>query len=107
MSFKLTYSTMFNPPPEMHDRFERALDEVMAGIGASQAAFIDGRDVAAAGSAQHPSPIDRRLVLGGFPAADAADAGRAMEAAHRAFPAWRRTPPAERMALLRRVAGLI
>ena len=27
MSFKLTYSTMFNPPAEMHERFEAALSK--------------------------------------------------------------------------------
>ena len=25
MSFRLTYATMFNPPEEMHERFEKAL----------------------------------------------------------------------------------
>ena len=30
MNFKLTYATMFNPPAEMHTRFDAALDEVLA-----------------------------------------------------------------------------
>ena len=29
MTYKLTYSTMFDPPPEMHTRFEAALVEVI------------------------------------------------------------------------------
>ena len=45
MTFKLTYSTMFNPPEEMHERFESALAEVRAGLGAFHAMHIDGKDV--------------------------------------------------------------
>ena len=44
MSFKLTYSTMFNPPVEMHERFEAALARVTAGLGATHAFHIDGTD---------------------------------------------------------------
>ena len=29
-AFKLTYSTMFNPPPELHARFDAALAEFKA-----------------------------------------------------------------------------
>ena len=84
MSFKLTYSTMFDPPPEMHDA-------VRAGAGRgdgrrwarSHGAFVDGGDRPLGGSDAHHSPIDRRLVLGSFPVADAADARNAMDAAHR------------------------
>ena len=32
-SFKLTYATMFNPPEELHTRFEEALATVKAGLG--------------------------------------------------------------------------
>ena len=32
MAYKLTYSTMFDPPPEMHTRFEAALREVRDGL---------------------------------------------------------------------------
>ncbi len=35
MSFRLTYATMFNPPEEMHERFERALATVRARLGAT------------------------------------------------------------------------
>jgi len=37
MSFKLTYASMFNPPAELHTRFDAALAEVRAGLGASYA----------------------------------------------------------------------
>ena len=32
MTFKLTYSTMFDPPEEMHTRFEAALEMVRAPV---------------------------------------------------------------------------
>ena len=32
-SFKLTYATMFNPPEEMHTRFEEAVAHVKAHLG--------------------------------------------------------------------------
>ena len=72
MTFKLTYSTMFDPPEEMHARFEAALGEVRAGLGATHAMHVGGRDVAAARTYEKRSPVDRRLVLGRFPLGDAA-----------------------------------
>jgi len=33
MSFKLTYATMFNPPEDMHARFEAALATVTGSLG--------------------------------------------------------------------------
>ena len=35
MTFKLTYSTMFNPPEEMHTRFEAAVAATRAALGAT------------------------------------------------------------------------
>ncbi len=49
MAFKLTYATMFNPPREMHRRFEEALATVRSGLGAQHAHFIDGGDEAGTG----------------------------------------------------------
>ncbi|MBE3072130.1 MAG: aldehyde dehydrogenase family protein, partial [Acidobacteria bacterium] len=107
MSFRLTYSTMFNPPEEMHERFEAALAEVRSRLGATYALHIDGRDVAASRTYATCSPIDERLLLGHFPLGDAADVEKAMAAARRAFDGWRTTPMKERLALVRRAAALI
>ena len=107
MAFKLTYSTMFDPPEELHARFEAALRELRAGLGAAYAAHIDGNDVAAAESYEKASPADTRLVLGRFALGSAADVARAMDAASRAFATWRFTPLAERVRLARRAAALI
>jgi len=107
MSYKLTYSTMFDPPPELHTRFESALARVRAGLGRSHGHHIDGRDVSGAVKYSQASPIDRELVLGEFADATAGEVGAAVAAAKRAYPAWRRASVAERCALLRRVAALI
>ncbi len=50
MAFQLTYSTMFDPPEELHARFETALTETRAGLGESHALHVDGADVRAAQS---------------------------------------------------------
>jgi acyl-CoA reductase-like NAD-dependent aldehyde dehydrogenase len=107
MNFKLTYSTMFNPPAAFHDRFEAALAKVRGSLGATHANFIDGANRAAERTFELRTPIDRNVVLGRFPDASAADVDRAMAAAKRAFPEWKRTPPAERSRVLRRAAELI
>ena len=107
MTFKLTYSTMFDPPEELHERFEMALANVRGHLGATHALHIDGRDTAAARTYAKHSPIDERLLLGRFPLGDAADADKAMAAARRAFDGWRTTPMPGRLALVRRAAALI
>ncbi|MEO8159908.1 MAG: aldehyde dehydrogenase family protein [Arenimonas sp.] len=107
MTFKLTYASMFNPPADMHSRFDGAMDQVKSGLGATHALFIDGKDVAAASHDARKSPIDQRMVTGRFPLATAEDANTAMAAAHAASPAWRKTSVAERVRLLKKVARLI
>jgi len=107
MSFKLTYSTMFNPPAEMHERFERALTKAKAALGATHAFHINGDDVRGAKHDVRKSPIDQRMLLGNFPVASADEARLALDAAHAAFPAWRATPAHECVRLMRRAAALI
>ena len=107
MAFKLTYSTMFDPPPELHDRFDTAMRSIMGRLGATHALHIDGKDVATERTRPKHSPTDRRVVLGHFAAATAREVELAVAAAARAFPSWRATAPAERLRLMRRVAALI
>ncbi len=107
MSFRLTYATMFDPPAELHDGFEAALARVRAGLGGRHELFLDGRDAAARAYAARTSPIDHDLALGEFAIGDMADVETAMQAAQRAFPAWRATPDDERARLMRRVADLM
>jgi 1-pyrroline-5-carboxylate dehydrogenase len=106
-TFKLTYSTMFDPPEEMHQRFEAAMAELRKGLGASHAMYIDGGDDAGVRIVSTRSPMDDRVLLGAFGAGDASHVDRAVAAARRAFDGWRRTPMRERVELMRRVAALI
>jgi 1-pyrroline-5-carboxylate dehydrogenase len=107
MTFKLTYATMFDPPEELHARFDAAMARVRAALGTSHSLYINGADRPAGHNLEKRAPADRDLLIGTFAAASTADAERALSAAHAAWPAWRRTPAAERARLLRRVGQLI
>ena len=107
MNFKLTYATMFNPPTEMHTRFDAALVELNASLGGTHTLYIDGKDRDSAMNDARRSPIDQRRILGHFSLATVDDVDHAMAAAQAAFQSWRATPMAERVGLLKRVATLI
>lgn len=106
-SYRLTYATMFDPPPALHQRFDAALAEVRRHLGADHAMHIDGRPRDAAQHFELRSPIDRELLLGRFPLGRAADVDDAVAAARAAAPGWAATPYAQRIALLQRAAALI
>jgi 1-pyrroline-5-carboxylate dehydrogenase len=91
----------------MHVRFESALGEVRAALGATHPMHVGGEDVAAAKAYEKRSPVDRRLVLGRFPLGEPGDVDRAVAAAKGAFAGWRAMPPAERARLARRVSALL
>ncbi len=107
MSFRLTYATMFDPPEALHERFEAALGSVRGGLGARHELFIDGADRPARAYARRTSPIDRDVVLGDFAQAGADDVDAAMQAARRAWPAWRALPPGERAKFVRRIGAVL
>jgi 1-pyrroline-5-carboxylate dehydrogenase len=105
--FKLTYSTMFNPPEELHTRFDDALARVKAGLGKEYGLLIDNKDVFADEKTEDRSPVNTDWVLAVMQKGDEKHAREALAAAKRAFPAWSRTPWQERVALLRKAAALI
>ena len=105
--FKLTYATMFNPPEELHERFEAALAEAKAEFGKEYKMIIGGEERKAASTFEDRSPINTEWVLGHFQKGDAGDAADAIAAARRAFPAWSALNWQERVALLRKAADLI
>jgi acyl-CoA reductase-like NAD-dependent aldehyde dehydrogenase len=107
MTFKLTYATMFDPPEELHTRFEAAMQRVRAQLGGSHPLYIDGAERAGPELLEKRNPADQEQLLGFFAAASAAEADAALGAAHRAFPGWKRTPASVRARLLRRVGELI
>ena len=70
--------------------------------------LVDGRWLGSDG--RRGVPVENPAtgeVLGEAPVATDDDVDAALAAAHRAFPAWRRTPPEERAAVLHRAAALL
>jgi len=106
-SFRLTYSTMFDPPAQLHANFDAALGRVRAALGATHTMWVDGSPRASSSVFEVFSPVDRRVLLGRFAHGTREDVDSAVRAARRAFPAWRALGWAERVRLLRRVAALI
>ncbi len=106
-TFKLTYATMFNPPEELHVRFEEALAAWQGKLGQEYALIIDGKDQFAAEKFEKRSPANTDLVLGVFQKGGVAEAEAALKAARKAFPVWSKMPWQERVVLLRKAADLI
>ncbi len=106
-AFKLTYSTMFDPPPELHRHFEAALAAVKDVLGAERPMWIGGAEVLADAKFEVRSPINRDWHIGTFQQAEVAQVDAAVAAARHAFPGWAATPWRERVKLLRRAGQLI
>jgi len=106
-TFKLTYSTMFNPPEELHTRFEEALVKVTAGLGKEYGMIIDGKDHFVSDKYENYSPANTDLVLGVFQKGTESDAEAALAAARKAFPKWSQMKWQDRVTLLRKAAELI
>jgi 1-pyrroline-5-carboxylate dehydrogenase len=62
--FKLTYATMFNPPEELHMRFDEALNKLKANLGKEYGLIINNKDVFAAEKFEDRSPANADVVLG-------------------------------------------
>ena len=69
--------------------------------------FIAGEWIAAANAAPDVNPSNTNDVVGEFARADAADATRAVEAAHAAFPAWARSSIQTRHDILKKIGDEI
>jgi len=106
-NFKLTYATMFNPPEELHTRYEEQVAKLRANLGVEYAMLIDGKDHKAKGKFEDHSPIDTGMVLGIFQKGNAQDAHDALAAARKAAPGWGRTPWQERIELVRKAASVM
>jgi acyl-CoA reductase-like NAD-dependent aldehyde dehydrogenase len=107
MSFKLTYATMFNPPEELHERFDSAMARTLGSLGARHALHIAGEERDAGPVLRKLNPANQQQLLGEFASAGAADVDAALAAAQAAWPAWKRMPVAKRAQLLRQVGRLI
>ena len=105
--FKLTYATMFNPPEELHTRFDAGLGKIKAGLGKEYAMIINNQDVFAGEKYERRSPVNTDWALAVMQKGNEQHARQALAAARQAFPGWSHTPWQERVRLLRKVADLI
>ncbi len=106
-NFKLTYSTMFNPPEELHTRYDQALTQVMSSLGKEHAMLINGKEHYSNEKFEDRSPADTNVILGVFQKGTSVDAQLAMDAASKAFPMWSHTPWQERVRLVRKAAEIM
>ncbi|PKO17785.1 MAG: 1-pyrroline-5-carboxylate dehydrogenase [Chloroflexi bacterium HGW-Chloroflexi-10] len=105
--FKLTYGTMFNPPEELHTRYEVELSQFLATLGQEYPMLINGKEVFSKEKFEKRSPIDTNQILGIFQKGTEEDARTAVSSAKNAFPGWKKTPWQERVRLLNKAADLI
>jgi 1-pyrroline-5-carboxylate dehydrogenase len=106
-TFKLTYATMFNPPEELHTRFEEVLADVKSRMGQEYGMIINGEERLASEKFEDRSPTNTDQVLGIFQKGTADDANDAIAAAREAFPVWSGMPWQERVRLMRKAADII
>lgn len=105
---KITYTSTDIDFDAFHRQFDEALARVRAECGQEFPLYVEGRAVPGAGEPiVDVSPVDTSLVLGRFAAAAAAQVDQAVAAARSAQKAWARLPWQERVATLRRAAGLV
>ncbi|MBC7878039.1 MAG: aldehyde dehydrogenase family protein [Anaerolineales bacterium] len=105
--FKLTYSTMFNPPDELHTGFDKAVETLKQNMGKEYGMFINGKDVIADEKFDDISPVNTSWVLAKMQKGNAKHAQDAVAAARNAFHGWSHTPWQKRVEYLRKAAGLI
>ena len=105
--FKLTYSTMFNPPEELHTGFDRAVETLKKNLGKEHTMLINGKEVKADEKFEDISPVNTEWILAKMQKGNAKHAQEALAAARKASPAWSRTPWQKRAELLRKAASLI
>src|SRR5512140_2731277 len=105
--FRLTYSTMFNPPEELHKGFDKAVVKLRANLGKEYGMIIDGKEVFADDKYDDHSPVNTDWVLAKMQKGNATHASMAIAAARKAFPAWSRTPWQKRVQLVRKAASNI
>lgn len=105
---RVTYSNTGEDFSGVHAHLDELIpDAERRLLGKMRPALIDGRDRMEGATIVARSPIDRDIILGEFPQADAALVDDAVEAAHRAFAPWRDMGWQRRLELLRKAADVL
>lgn len=106
-TFKLTYATMFDPPDELHTRYEEEVAKLKNNLGQEYGMIINGEEVFSDDKFEDRSPINTDWVLGVFQKGNEKHAESAIKAAREAFRNWGRMKWQERVALMRAAADII
>jgi 1-pyrroline-5-carboxylate dehydrogenase len=106
-AFKLTYATMFNPPEELHLRFDETLNKIKAGLGQEYGMIVEGKERFSKEKFENRSPANTDVVLGVFQKGNAEDAQAALSAARKAFPMWSGMKWQDRVTIMRKAADKI
>ncbi len=106
-SFELTYATMFDPPEELHTRYDAALAKAKSILGTEYGMIINGDDAFAKHKFKSHNPANTEEVLAVFQTGTSQDANNAIAAAKAAFPSWSRMPWQDRVVLLRKAADIM
>jgi 1-pyrroline-5-carboxylate dehydrogenase len=105
---RVTYSNTGVDFSSVHAHLDEVIPQVEARLfGKLQPALIGGRDRSEGEVAKTYSPIDREIVLGEFPQADAGLVDEAVGAARAAYPAWRDMGWPRRVEILRAGADVL
>ena len=105
---RVTYSNTGEDFSGVHAHLDSVIPEVEARLlGKTRPAFVGGRDRSEGRVVDARSPIDRDVVLGQVPQAEAALVDEAVEAARGAFPAWRDMGWPKRVEILRSGADVL
>lgn len=105
---KVTYTSTSGDLEEFHTAFDAALARVRKDSGRLHPFYIDGRPIEGGGeSLVDQSPIDTRVVLARFAAANPSHVDAAVAAARKGQTDWGRLPWRDRVSVLRRAATII
>ena len=105
---RVTYSNTGEDFSGVHAYLDEVIPEASERLlGKARPALIGGHDRDQGPVVAAKSPIDRKIVLGEFPQADAALVDEAVEAARRAYPDWRDLGWQRRVAILRASADVL
>jgi 1-pyrroline-5-carboxylate dehydrogenase len=104
---KITYATLRADNEELHALYDAGVEKARARLGAYHQNWIGGGGRDGDGAFELRSPIDRDILVGTYARATRQDARDAVAAARAAQRAWRATPWRDRLAFMRRAAGII
>jgi 1-pyrroline-5-carboxylate dehydrogenase len=105
---RVTYSNTGEDFSGVHAYLDQLIPEAEARLlGKVRPSLIAGRDRVLGRTLAARSPIDRGIMLGEFPQADAALVDEAVQSARAAYPAWRDLGWPRRVAILRAAADAV